>query len=53
MPERWPALVTPNVSWITELALNPGHDAAIFSRGEHNLEIFQRNPVPAHIKAHG
>jgi hypothetical protein len=52
MPERWPALVTPNVSWITELALNRGHDVTIFSRSEHNLEIFQRNPVPAHIKAH-
>lgn len=53
MPERWPALVTPHVSWITELALNRGHDATIFSRSKHNLEIFERNPVPAHIKAHG
>jgi len=53
MPERRPALVTPNVSRITELALNRGHDATIFSRSEHNLEIIQRNPVPAHIKAHG
>jgi len=53
MPERWPALVAPNVSWITELALSRGHDATIFSRSEHNLEIFQRNPVPARIKAHG
>jgi len=53
MTERWPALVTPNVSRIAELALNGGHDATEFSRSEHNLEIFQRNPAPTPIETHG